>query len=103
MTRRDRHVPVAYGQGYTKLCRLCRERIWMLPKQGGGWLAVNLRERPDGNIVLDGFGRGYVLPPGVQPGGERLFVAHQATCGPYLELQRQRSQDAAQMRLGDDA
>lgn len=102
MNPRDRHIPVAYGQGYTKMCRLCGERIWMLPGVTGQWLAVDLKPTGAGNIALDSFGRGFVIGrPELH--GEELFVAHQATCPPYLERQAKRAQDAAQMRLGDDA
>lgn len=104
---RDPKVPVAHGQGYTKLCKLgCGARIWLVPKaDGSGWMALDLEpppagQHPAGNVAIDTFGRAYYAGP---QDGETLWIAHQATCPPYLERQRQASRDAAQMRLGDDA
>lgn len=90
----DPHIPIVYGQGYTKACKLCGRRIWMVPQAppAKGWLAVDLEhDEGRGNVAIDAFGRAYVLghPEAHQ---EELFVVHQATCPVYLERRAEQRQ-----------
>lgn len=92
MSPRDPFVPVAYGRGYTRECRLgCGERVWLIPSTAGGWMALTLAPQQAGNIEIDPFGRARVLGPDDEPEGD-LYVAHQATCRVYLEQRAQERQ-----------